>query len=59
MMKPFKILLKILTSIINILNEEGFKLYDADNQDWYINNIRYNEDDDRLYFDLKEDKSNE
>lgn len=56
-MKAFKILLKILISIINILNEEGFKLYDADNQDWYINNIRYNEDDDRLYFDLKEDKS--
>lgn len=55
-MKAFKILLKILISIINILNEEGFKLYDADNQDWYINNIRYNEDDDRLYFDLKEDK---
>lgn len=56
-MRAFKILLKILISIINILNEEGFKLYDADNQDWYINNIRYNEDDDRLYFDLKEDKS--
>ncbi|MDU1279169.1 MAG: hypothetical protein E6960_11895 [Clostridium sp.] len=55
-MKAFKILLKILISIINILNEEGFKLYDADNQDWYINNIRYNEDDDRLYFDLEEDK---
>lgn len=58
-MKVFKILLKILISIINILNEEGFKLYDADNQDWYINNIRYSEDDDRLYFDMKEDKSNE
>ncbi|MDB1924095.1 hypothetical protein PMY56_13460 [Clostridium tertium] len=56
-MKAFKILLKVLISIINILNEEGFKLYDADNQDWYINNIRYNEDDDRLYFDLEEDKS--
>lgn len=55
-MKAFKILLKILISIINILNEERFKLYDADNQDWYINNIRYNEDDDRLYFDLEEDK---
>lgn len=55
-MKAFKILLKILISIINILNEEGFKLYDSDNQDWYINNIRYNEDDDRLYFDTRKDK---
>ncbi len=56
-MKAFKILLKVLISIINILNEEGFKLYDVDNQDWYIKNIRYSEEDDRLYFDLKEDKS--
>lgn len=56
-MKAFKILLKILISVLNILNEEGFKLYDADNQDWYISNVRYSEDDDRLYFDLKEDKS--
>lgn len=55
-MKSFKILLKILTSIINILNEEGFKLYDVENQDWYINNIRYSDEDDRLYFDTEEDK---
>lgn len=50
-MKAFKVLLKILVAIINILNEEGFKLYDSDNQDWYINNIRYSKEDDRLYFD--------
>lgn len=55
-MKSFKILLKILTSIINILNEEGFKLYDVENQDWYIFNIRYSDEDDRLYFDTREDK---
>lgn len=55
-MKSFKILLKILTSIINILNEEDFNIYDADNQDWYIFNIRYSDEDDRLYFDTREDK---
>ncbi len=54
--KSFKILLKILISILNILNEEGFKLYDADNQDWYINNIRYSGEDNRLYFDTEEDR---
>ncbi len=55
-MRAFKILLKILISIINILNEEGFRLYDADNQDWYINNIRYSDEDNRLYFDTEEDR---
>ncbi|MDU5108861.1 MAG: hypothetical protein E6248_00325 [Clostridium sp.] len=55
-MKAFKVLLKILVSIINILNEEGFKLYDSNDQDWYISNIRYDGMDDRLYFDTEEDK---
>lgn len=50
-MKAFKVLLKILAAIINILNEEGFKLYDSDNQDWYISNIRYSDSDNRMYFD--------
>lgn len=50
-MKAFKVLLKILVSIINILNEEGFKLYDSDNKDWYISDIRYSDSDDRLYFE--------
>lgn len=55
-MTAFKVLLKILVSIINILNEEGLKLYDSNDQDWYISNIRYDGMDDRLYFDTEEDK---
>ena len=55
-MKAFKVLLKILVAIINILNEEGFKVYDSDYTDWYISNIRYDGNTDRLYFDTKEDK---
>lgn len=55
-MRAFKILLRILTSIITILNEEGFKLYDTDNRDFYICNIEYCEKDDRLIFTCKEDK---
>lgn len=54
-MTAFKVLLKVLVSIINILNEEGFKIYDSNDQDWYISNIRYDGMDDRLYFDTEED----
>lgn len=52
----FKVLLKILIAIINILNEEGFNLYDSNNRDWYISDIRYDGMDDKLYFDTKGDK---
>lgn len=55
-MKAFEVLLNILISILNALNEEGFKLYDSDNQDWYISNIRYDGMDNKLYFDTEEDK---
>ena len=55
-MNSFKVLLRILIAIINILNEEGFKIYDSDNEGWCISNIRYDGMDDNLYFDTKEDK---
>ena len=55
-MKAFKVLLKILTAIIKILNEEGFKIYDSENRDFYISNIEYCKFDDRLIFNCKEDK---
>ena len=50
-MKAFEVLLNILMSILNRLNKEGFKIYDSDNRDWYISNIRYSDVDNRLYFD--------
>ena len=55
-MKAFKVLLRILVSGITILNEEGFKIYDAENQEWYISNIRYDDTDDNIYFDTKEEE---
>lgn len=55
-MKSFKVLLKILVAIISILNEEGFKVYDSENRDFYISNIEYCKVEDRLIFNCKEDK---
>lgn len=55
-MKAFKVLLKILVAIISILNEEGFKIYDSENRDFYISHIEYCKVNDRLIFNCKEDK---
>lgn len=56
-MKAFEVLLNLLISIINALNENGFRIYDADNRDYYISNIEYCGEDDRLIFNCKEDKN--
>lgn len=55
-MKAFEVLLNLLTCIINALNKGGFKIYDAENRDYYIDNIEYCGEDDRLIFNCKEDK---
>ena len=54
-MRAFKILMKILVSIINILNEEGFKIYDIENPDYYISGYEYNADEDKIYVHFKGD----
>lgn len=50
-MKALEILINSINAQIKELNKAGYNLYDSDNQDWYINNIRYSKEDDRLYFD--------
>lgn len=55
-MKAFEILLNLLISIINTLNKDGFKIYDSNDRDYYIDSIEYCKEDDRLIFNCKEDK---
>ena len=55
-MKALEILINFINAQIEELNKAGYNLYDADNDDWYLKGIRYSKDDDRLYFDIEEDK---
>ena len=52
--------LNVLISSINAQIEElykaGYKLYDAENRDYFISKINYCKEDDRLIFDCREDK---
>lgn len=52
----FKILLEILNSIFDILNRNGYKIYDEENPGFYISKIYYNSNTDRLYFKTDEDE---
>lgn len=56
MKKTLEDVLNKLEIMIKTLNEQGFKLYDEDNRDFYISNITYCEIDDRLIVSFEEDK---
>lgn len=51
----FRVLMRILMSIVKILNEEGFKLYDDGNPEWYLSDIKYDSKRDKLYFTTRSD----
>lgn len=55
-MKVLEILINLLMSIINTLNDNGFKIYDENDRDYYIEKISYCTEDDRLIVSFKEDK---
>ena len=58
-MRVLEILINLLMSIINTLNDNGFKIYDENDRDNYIEKISYCTEDDRLIVSFKEDKLNE
>ena len=47
-MRVLEILINLLMSIINTLNDNGFKIYDENDRDYYIEKISYCTEDDRL-----------
>lgn len=54
-----KVLLESINAQIKALNERGYKLYDADNQGYFINEISYNKGMDELEFHCKEEEKKE
>lgn len=55
----FKVLIEILNAIIGILNRQKLKIYDYDNTEYYLKEIFYRNDEDKLYFKCEEDNKHE
>lgn len=55
-MKALEVLINSINAQIEELNKADFKIYDSDNRDWYLNEIEYCKEDDKLFFNTEEDK---
>lgn len=52
----FKILIEIINSALDILNKYKFHVYDNDDAGWYLTEVFYKEDEDKIYFKCREEK---
>lgn len=52
----FNTLMSSLNAQIEALNKTGFKLYDAENREYFIEKIRYDGDEDKLICEFEEEK---
>jgi len=43
-------------ALLNYLIEELGPIYDFEDKGWYISKVRYDKDEDKLYFDCEEEK---
>lgn len=54
-MGALEVLINSINAQIKELNKSNFKIYDSENEDWYLDEIKYDKAGDILVFDCKED----
>lgn len=54
--KCFEALLESINAQLSILAKNGYKIYDAENPNYFISKIGYCKEDDQLEFKCMEDK---
>lgn len=57
-MKNLQMLLRVLNSAINTLNEQGYNVFDKENDTYFINSIEYDQHLDKLVFNCQEEEEN-
>lgn len=56
-MKNLQILLRVLNSAITTLNEQGYNVFDKENETFFINSIEYDQQLDKLIFNCQEEEN--
>ncbi|KOR24155.1 hypothetical protein [Clostridium sp. L74] len=54
--KAFKTMLESINAQLNILNRNGYAIYDADNPEYFISCIKYDSNSDEVIFETMEDE---
>ena len=55
-MKAIEVLINSINGQLKEINKSNFKIYDAENREWYLDNIEYCSEDDILIFNTKEER---
>jgi hypothetical protein len=53
----FTTLMESLNAQIQALNKTGFKIYDGENREYFIDKLRYDSDEDKIICDFEEEGS--
>ncbi|MDU4726364.1 hypothetical protein [Clostridium sp.] len=53
-MKAIDVLIATINAQLTVLNRAGYNIFDSNDQDFYLIEVRYDENEDRLYFDCQE-----
>lgn len=53
----FKTMIESINAQLEVLNRNGYPLYDADNRDYFMSNIKYDSDSDQIIFETLEEKT--
>lgn len=52
--KAFEALIDLMNSQLSVLAQNGFKIFDAENPEYFLQKIRYDSEDDTIKFDTEE-----
>lgn len=53
--KAFQTLIESINAQLEVLSENGYKIYDTENPEFFISNIRFDKEDNLIKFDTVED----
>lgn len=49
--KAFETIIDLINNGLSVLGQNGYKIFDAENPDFFISKIRYDSEDDTIKFD--------
>ncbi|MDS1004973.1 hypothetical protein P9J83_15925 [Clostridium sporogenes] len=55
--KAFKTILESINAQLNVLNKNGYAIYDLENPEYFISGVKYDSDNDEVVFKTTEDES--